>query len=227
MKTVPEMLRDAAKIYEDRNKLYGDNYLNIGHAFKGMFPKGIVLQSPDDFNRFALIVQSLGKLTRYAAQFYQGGHEDSLVDLSVYSQMLAEVDEGVRERQWAFDAALDLSQPVAEKVEEENVAAELFVPSPPDPSKTEEWAQMYREAAAEGKVVDPFAEADKEARRSKLKVRIENSTKTPKEKIQNLQNFMVEDILAMTDEEVLDEYGNSTDPMPMPNVLKTWNEKGE
>jgi hypothetical protein len=41
-----------------------------------------------------LLVQIMSKLSRYCANFNQGGHEDSLDDLAVYSVLLQEVDKG-------------------------------------------------------------------------------------------------------------------------------------
>lgn len=58
-----------------------------------MFPRGLSLNTAEDFNRFALFVQLMHKLTRYAQALKTGGHRDSLDDLSVYAQMLAAVDE--------------------------------------------------------------------------------------------------------------------------------------
>jgi hypothetical protein len=91
MKKVPEFLHNAAAIYEERNKLYGDNYkrpfMNL------LFPNGITLQSKNDFTRFGVFSQIVSKVTRYAEQFNKGGHPDSLDDLSVYSMMLKELDE--------------------------------------------------------------------------------------------------------------------------------------
>lgn len=91
-KTVPEGLRDAASIYEERNKIYGDNYKQFGNLMKAIFPNGIALNTADDHNRFGIFVQILSKVTRYSQQFTKGGHKDSLDDLSVYAQMLQELD---------------------------------------------------------------------------------------------------------------------------------------
>lgn len=89
---VPQMLRDAAKIYEDRNKIYGDNYKHFGFVFKELFPKGLELKTPMDFNRIGILVQMVAKMTRYVANFNKGGHADSLDDLAVYTMMLRELD---------------------------------------------------------------------------------------------------------------------------------------
>ena len=90
--TVPEMLRNAAEIYEERNKLYGDNYKRFGPIMALLFPDGLTLETGDDHNRFGIFVQMLAKFTRYAQNFEKGGHPDSLDDLAVYSMMLQELD---------------------------------------------------------------------------------------------------------------------------------------
>jgi hypothetical protein len=92
MKKVPEMLRDAAAIYEERNKLYGDNYKRFGYIMAELFPQGLMLRGPDDFNRFGIFVQMVSKLTRYSENLARGGHADSLDDLAVYTMMLQELD---------------------------------------------------------------------------------------------------------------------------------------
>jgi hypothetical protein len=97
VKTVPEMLREAAATYEERNKLYGDNYKTFGQSMKGMFPDGLTLRTIDDWNRLGIFVQVVSKATRYANLFEQGGHDDSLLDLSVYANMLRELDEEARQ----------------------------------------------------------------------------------------------------------------------------------
>lgn len=98
MKTVPERLRDLAKIYEDRNKQYKDNYKHFGKVMIGMFPNGLHLTTPEEFNRFCIFVQCMSKFTRYANMFKEGGHPDSLDDNAVYSMMLAEYDAEIDDR---------------------------------------------------------------------------------------------------------------------------------
>jgi len=92
MRTVPELLRAAAEIYEERNKLYGDNYKRFGKVMEVLFPNGLTLKTTDDFNRFGVFVQIVSKQTRYAEMFSRGGHPDSLDDTSVYAMMLRELD---------------------------------------------------------------------------------------------------------------------------------------
>lgn len=84
-------LKDKAELFDQRGRVYGRNYLNFGHAMKGIFPEGITLKSADDFIRFGLFVQMISKATRYGNQF-AAGHPDSLDDTTVYSQMLRAYD---------------------------------------------------------------------------------------------------------------------------------------
>lgn len=88
----PEALRESARTYEERNAIYGDNYKFFGRVMSAMFPEGVQLSTPDDFNRFGVFVQVVSKITRYANQFGAGGHDDSLLDISTYAAMLRELD---------------------------------------------------------------------------------------------------------------------------------------
>lgn len=102
MTTVPDMLRNAAKIYDERNKMYGDNYKRFGPALNGLM-NGAVLRTPDDFNRFGLLVQIFSKVSRYCNMFDKGGHDDSLDDIAVYVMMLKEIDSAARTNKIASD----------------------------------------------------------------------------------------------------------------------------
>lgn len=97
--SVPSMLRMCADTYEERNELYGDNYKRFGHVMMALLPRGVVCRSVDEFNRLGVLVQVVGKLSRYCENFEDGGHDDSLLDLAVYSQMLRELDSETRSRE--------------------------------------------------------------------------------------------------------------------------------
>lgn len=88
---VPEQLIAAAKLYDERNLIYRDNYKVVGDIFKILFPDGVAIVTPEDYNRFALFMNLLNKLTRYCFN-WKDGHPDSLDDISVYSMMLKELD---------------------------------------------------------------------------------------------------------------------------------------
>jgi len=102
---VPELLYNAARIYEERNKMYGDNYKRFGYILQQMFPKGLRLNSAEEFNRFGVFVQIMAKCTRYAENFVNGGHPDSLDDTAVYAMMLQELDALSLAPELPFDAA--------------------------------------------------------------------------------------------------------------------------
>ena len=92
---VSEELRKMAETFEERQSIYGDNYKEFGHIFDHLMSldtTGGLPESPTDYARLGVLVQIVGKLTRYCANFSKGGHEDSLHDLSVYAAMLQDLD---------------------------------------------------------------------------------------------------------------------------------------
>jgi hypothetical protein len=93
MKTVPEILRDGAATYEERNEIYGDNYKNFGKLFLSLFPDGEIplVSNAQDAVRLNLIMMVAAKLQRYAYNFDNGGHLDSAHDMIVYAAMLEEM----------------------------------------------------------------------------------------------------------------------------------------
>ncbi len=85
-KTVPEIMRAAADTYEERNKIYKDNYKRIGSMLEALFPEGVQLRTADDFARWQLFVLKVEKLSRLAISGLT--HKDSAHDDIVYSAML-------------------------------------------------------------------------------------------------------------------------------------------
>ena len=79
-----------ARMRNERKALYGDNYIRAGYAMAFMLGK-IELRTPRDYIRMGLLVQEFSKLSRYSVQ-WEKGHPDSLDDISVYAQLLQEVD---------------------------------------------------------------------------------------------------------------------------------------
>jgi hypothetical protein len=90
--TSADMLRQAAAINEAKNAEYGNGYINHGDVMAGLFPAGVHLLNPADFARFALLDLIVVKLVRYCRNFSMG-HDDSLLDISVYAAMLRETDD--------------------------------------------------------------------------------------------------------------------------------------
>lgn len=99
---VPESLAKLALLYKQRNALYGDNYKTFGSLMLAFFPKGLMLNTEEDHSRFALFVHLATKMSRYAEMFSKGGHTDSLDDITVYSQMLRELDAIIEENKVPF-----------------------------------------------------------------------------------------------------------------------------
>lgn len=111
--TVPDRLKQLSSLFEKRNNLYSDNYHYFGVICKGLFPHGLSLETEEEHNRYALFIQMVHKLSRYANTIKTGGHKDSLNDMSVYSQMLAEFDEFAE-----YQKGLDMSDPRDKKIKD-------------------------------------------------------------------------------------------------------------
>lgn len=88
-----DRLKKAAGIFEERGKVYGDNYKQFGKVMKALFPTGAVVNDVETWNRLGLLTQIVSKLTRYSENFTKKGHEDSLDDLAVYAAMLNSYDD--------------------------------------------------------------------------------------------------------------------------------------
>jgi hypothetical protein len=93
---VADNISHLRELHEERAALYGNDFLRNGAALIGMFPDGLDLRTQSDFTRYALLNQIHTKLMRYASRFHEGGHADSLDDISVYAQMLKHADEVIK-----------------------------------------------------------------------------------------------------------------------------------
>lgn len=89
---VPGKLQALVKLYEERNKVYGNDYHENGKLMATLFPNGLTLKTENDFNRYSILIHIVTKLGRYVRNFKKG-HEDSLDDLIVYAAILAELDQ--------------------------------------------------------------------------------------------------------------------------------------
>jgi hypothetical protein len=91
-KTTLEIMLAAAETYKERNKQYGDSYLRHAAIMKALFPKGLELNTNEDFNRFGVMNMIVSKLVRYTQNWYQP-HIDSIHDMGVYCFIGQELDE--------------------------------------------------------------------------------------------------------------------------------------
>jgi len=87
----PDLLDAGAATFRERNAIYGDNYLAFGKMMAGMFPRGLALQTEEDWNRMGAFMWCCAKVQRYAATIETGGHVDSAHDLMVYAAILEEI----------------------------------------------------------------------------------------------------------------------------------------
>ena len=86
--TVKEAMEESTKVYEERQKQYGDSYLMVGQIMNILFPKTLPCGDLAHI-RMHLIGWIVGKLCRYAVGVRSGSVSgDSLKDLAVYAMML-------------------------------------------------------------------------------------------------------------------------------------------
>lgn len=90
-KTALHFMLAAAETYKERNKQYGDSYLRHAAVMKALLPKGVELNTSEDFNRFGVLNMMVSKLVRYTQNWYQP-HLDSIHDLGVYCFIGQELD---------------------------------------------------------------------------------------------------------------------------------------
>lgn len=124
MKKAFEILREAAETYEERNKVYGDNYIKVGGVMEALFPDGLTLKTADDWNRMHIFILGVVKQTRYVTSWNSGGHRDSCRDNTVYSAMLEEIDTEIENRKPnVYEKSLleDFAQSIREGLIEEGV----------------------------------------------------------------------------------------------------------
>lgn len=96
-KRADEILAEAAQTFKERNAVYGDNWKQVGDAMQALFPFGITLKTPNDWNRMHILMLTVVKWTRYVNNWELGGHADSVHDAMVYSAMLEAIDAGIKE----------------------------------------------------------------------------------------------------------------------------------
>jgi len=94
-----DILFKGAETYRERAKVYGDNWRRVGPVMEALRPGGFDLRTPDDHNRFHILMLAVVKLTRYVENWDKGGHADSTLDLSVYAAMLNAIDAEIEVRE--------------------------------------------------------------------------------------------------------------------------------
>jgi len=98
MNKVSENLKFLAYLQEEKEQEYGEAYKRKGRAMLAILGGGIALNTEDDFNRYSILEFMVSKIIRYGSNFHDGGHKDSLDDISVYAQMLSCLDEELKNK---------------------------------------------------------------------------------------------------------------------------------
>lgn len=82
---VPAILRAMAATFEERNAVYGSNYLTVAPTIKALFPAGVPSELVTT-NRWHLFELLVVKLSRFAVS--ELTHVDSIHDAAVYAAMI-------------------------------------------------------------------------------------------------------------------------------------------
>ena len=93
--TGADVLDKAADTFRERNKVYSDNFIRLGHSMHALFPQGLKIETPQDWTRLYFFFLTQVKMSRYATQFEAGGHADSSLDACVYAAMLTAFDADI------------------------------------------------------------------------------------------------------------------------------------
>lgn len=89
-------LEELAEIQSQRAEVYG-NYKIIGRVMDALYPDGFLVKGPDEWNRIILFLMIQNKLARISNGIPTSSHRDSLDDISIYAQMLANFEDDLDE----------------------------------------------------------------------------------------------------------------------------------
>lgn len=81
-----------AETFRARNEVYRNNIDMHKDVMLALFPDGVKLETAYDHYRMQIFNLIIVKLTRYAINWQEGGHQDSLEDMAVYTAMLMQID---------------------------------------------------------------------------------------------------------------------------------------
>lgn len=84
--TAAEVLAQMSATFRERNAVYKDNAIMVGNVMAALFPNGITVASPAEFEKFHLFELMIVKLTRFVLSDMQ--HIDSVHDAAVYAAMI-------------------------------------------------------------------------------------------------------------------------------------------
>ena len=146
-KTPLQCIEEAAETFRQRNLVYGDNYLNFGFFVAKLFPFGLTLKTPEDWNRFGVLCQILSKISRYANNF-SIGHIDSMHDIGVYAFMLESLDRTAE----AGRSDAKMPEPRQFKAKADGAKAEFFINGEKNEISLEELVALIKASADRRKI---------------------------------------------------------------------------
>jgi hypothetical protein len=91
------LIQRMAETYQQRREAYGPSEQKFADLALALFPDGLHLTMRSEWVRFGLFVQLMSKMSRYAANFYQG-HIDSVHDMGPYAAMLEAEDRRIQHK---------------------------------------------------------------------------------------------------------------------------------
>jgi hypothetical protein len=99
MKTVPELLKEKIKVFEEKGKEYGQTYKRFGHIWDAIFPGGITIKGVDQANIVGIYHMLIHKIIRIAGKIESPKEIsiDSARDIQVYAAMLEQLLLEVKE----------------------------------------------------------------------------------------------------------------------------------
>lgn len=81
-----DLMAAMARTFKERNAVYGNNAEVVGRVMAALFPNGVKLKTPKDFELWHLLELVIVKLTRFTQS--ELTHEDSIHDLAIYAAMV-------------------------------------------------------------------------------------------------------------------------------------------
>ena len=81
-----DLMAAMASTFKERNAVYGNNAEVVGRVMAALFPNGVKLKTPKDFELWHLLELVIVKLTRFTQS--ELTHEDSIHDLAIYAAMV-------------------------------------------------------------------------------------------------------------------------------------------
>lgn len=91
-KTAGDLLREKAKLFEEKGKQYGHSYKTFGEVMAILFPEGLEIRSVEEWNRLGVFQMIIHKVIRSSNKLFDDQKAlDSFQDLQVYGAMMEEL----------------------------------------------------------------------------------------------------------------------------------------